>query len=190
MKLKLIFIYFVILALVLGCAKPQIAEMDNARDVVFRAENDEDAVLYGRSSLVRARDALQRMQVEADSKRYDAAKTHAAEAITAAERAITEGRTGAARARSEAESLLVELRPALEETARNINGARYSLLDIDYTQLNRDLISASDTLDNAEADYADGRYMDAADKGRTTRAIIGSINEKITSAATISSRKK
>jgi len=182
MKLKYIISGFVVLALLAACAKPPIAEMDSAKEAVFRAENDEAAVLYGSGSLSRAKDSLRRMQTEADSKRYDAAKTHAAEAVSAAERAIADGKTGLARARSEAESLIAGLKPAIEETERNINGARYSQLKLDFNQINRDFKNAKDTAEQAETDQAMGRYQNALDKGNSVRAALGSINQQIAGA--------
>jgi hypothetical protein len=182
MKLRYIFIGFVVLLLAAGCAKLPQAEMDSAKEAVFRAENDENAVLYGASSLARARDALRRMQVEADSKRYEAAKTHAAEAIAAAERAITDGQAAAVRAKTESESMIAGLKPVVEETERNLNGARYNQLNLDYNQLNTQLNTARDSVDAAEVDIARGKYQDALDKGRTARATLGDINERISSA--------
>jgi hypothetical protein len=182
MKLKSILLGFIIMALLAGCAKPPLAEMDSAREAVFRAENDEAAVLYGGGSLSRARDALRRMQVEADSKRYDAAKTHAAEAIAAADRAIADGKTGLARAKSDSENLIAGLRPAIEETERNINGARYSLLNLDYDRMNREVKNARETTDQAEADQAMGKYQDAIEKGRSVRVALGAINQQIADA--------
>jgi hypothetical protein len=179
MKLKYILLSLVVIALVLGCAKPPLEEMQKAREAVFKAENDENAVAYGGGSLARARDALRRMQVEADSKRYDAAKNNANEAIQAAERAIADGQTAAARAKNEAEAMVAGLRPALEETERNLNGARYNQLRLDYGALNRDLNSARDSVEMAETDYAMARYQSAIDTGRAARATLTSINERI-----------
>ena len=192
MKLKFIYIITALatLALVFSCAKPPLAEMENAREAVFRAENDEDAVIYGGSTLARARDSIRRMQIEADEKRYDSAKTYAAEAVAAADRAIAEGKAGAARARDEAAALLAGLVPALEDAERNINGAQYSNLDMDYDALRRDLNNANDTLDGAQTDQAQGRYNDAVEKGMDVRSTVGSINLRISDAATASSRKK
>jgi len=182
MRVKFVFIVCIVAALVFGCAKPPIAEMDSAKEAVFKAENDENAVVYASGTLARAKDSLRRMQVEADSKRYDAAKTHAAEAKTQAEKAIADGKAAAARAKDESASLVSGLRAELDETRRNINGARYSQLNLDYDSLNRDYNSASDTTDQAEVDETQGKYNDALEKGRRVRATLSDINQKISYA--------
>jgi hypothetical protein len=182
MKLKYIFFFCGIFLLLMACAKPPIAEMDSAREAVFRAENDADAVQYGYSSLARARSALNSMQAEADSKRYDAAKTHAAEAIAAAERAITEGKSGAERVKNEASSVISGLKGEIEETSRNVNGARYSLLDLDYDSLDRTIVNAYDTSDLAEIEQVFGRYQDALNKAMNVRSDLSDINNMVANA--------
>jgi hypothetical protein len=184
MRVKFIYIFCIVAALVFSCAKPPIAEMDSAKEAVFRAENDENAVVFASGTLARARDSLRRMQVEADSKRYDAAKTHAQEAKTQAEKAIADGKAASLRANDESSTLVSGLRAELDETRRNINGARYSQLNLDYDSLNRDYNSASDTTDQAEADQAQGKYQDALDKGRIVRSTLSDINQKISYAVT------
>jgi len=185
MKTKNIAVINAILALALmaavvaGCASPPTTEMDNAREAVFRAENDSDAVMYGNNSLTRARDAIRRMETEAESKRYDTAKTAAAEAIAAAERAIADGRAGAARARDEAAAALANLPAEIEETGRNINGARYSQLDLDYAALEGDLKITSNLADQAARDQMQGKYQGAMDKARNVRANLADINQTI-----------
>ena len=190
MKVKYLLTFCIILIVITGCAKPPIAEMENAREAVFKAENDEDAVLYAGAMLTRARDALKRMQDAADSKQYDAAKTHAEDAISAAEKAITDGKAAAVRARDESTSMLRGLRELLDETERNINGARYSLLDLDYNDLGREFTNAGNTVDRAELDHSRGNYQDALDNSRRARSAISSINERISNAATAVSHKK
>jgi len=190
MKVKYILAICTVLFVIIGCAKPPIAEMDSAREAVFRAENDEDAVLYAGTTLARARDALKQMQDSADSKQYDAAKTHAEEAISAAEKAITDGKAAAARARDEASTMLRGLRDSLDETERNINGARYSLLDLNYDDLGREFSNASGSVDRAESDHMQGNFQDSLDNARRARSTLSSINERISSAATASSPKK
>jgi len=184
MKFRYIPVVCVILALVAGCAKPPLAEMESAREAVFRAENDANAAQFAASSLARARDALRLMESEADSKRYDAAKTHAMEAIAASEKAIADGQAAAVRARDEAASLLSNLRPEIEDTSRNVNGARYSQLDLDYDQLDSEISKAYDVTDSAENDQAQGRYQDAIDKAMEVRSDLSGINQRVSGAVT------
>ena len=192
MKLKPICIVSVLLALglIVGCATPPTEEMNNAIEAVTRAENDADAVMYGGASLARARDALRRMQAEADSKRYDAAKTLAGEAIAAADKAIADGQAGAARAREEAASLLANLRPMITETEQGINSARTAGLPLDYTGLNRDFDDACLKADQAETAFADGQYQECLENGRIALAGLSDINQKLSNAAISIARKK
>ena len=171
-----------------GCAKPPEEEMQNAIEAVFRAENDPNAVLYANSTLMRARTAIQQMHAEADHKRYDAAKNFAQEAISLAERAIAEGKTGAARVTEESSSLIGNLRQEVEETERNVNGARYSQLKLDYNQLEKEIISAHESADKIERDQANGNYQEALQGAKDLRADLASINQRIAGAAVV--RKK
>jgi len=190
MKLIPIYIVCVLLALgITGCAKPPTEEMNMAVEAVTRAENDADAVLYAGNTLARARDTLNRMRAEAESKRYDAAKTLAAEAIAAAERAVADGRTGAARAREEAASLLLSLRPEIEQTGQGIQSARNAGLRLDYNELNRDYEAARQSADQAEVALAGNRFQDALERGRSSRAALSGINQKLTDAVTSISSK-
>jgi len=184
MKAKYIPFLCLILSIVLACAKPPLAEMESAREAVFRAENDADAARFAAGTLARARDALRSMESEADSKRYDAAKIHAMEAIAAAEKAIADGQTASVRTRNEAASLLSSLKPEIEETSRNVNGARYSELALDYDQLDREISNAYDVTDRAENDQAQGRFQDAIDKANEVRSTLFGINQRVSNAVT------
>ncbi|MDR0444369.1 MAG: HEPN domain-containing protein [Treponema sp.] len=173
-----------------GCAKPPIAEMDSAKEAVLRAENDDDAVKYAGSFLTRARDALKQMESAAESKRYDAARTHAAEAVTLAEKAVLEGKAGGIRAREAAAAMLSGLRPAIDEADKNIKAAQSANLALDYPQLNRELDGARRDTEGGENDQAMGRHQEALEKGRNARASLGSINQALSNAVTAVSRKK
>jgi len=188
MKVKLIYIFCIVMVLFLGCAKPPIEEMEKAREAVFKAENNANAVQYASGTLSRARDAIRRMEMEADSKNYEAAKAHAAEAIAAAEKAINDGRIGAQRANEEANSLISGLRVEIDETTRNVASARYSQLALDYNALDKAIVNAHNTTDQAEVDQLMGRNQEALEKARTVRANLNDINQKIANAAT--GRKK
>jgi predicted S18 family serine protease len=183
MKFNPVYIFCILIILVIGCAKPPQAEMDDAREAVFRAQNNADAVQFAGSILERARESLQRMEDEAGNKRYDAAKSHATEAISMAERAILEGRALALRAGDESAALISNLRPEIEETERNVNGARYSLLDLDYDVLEREIINAHEAADRAEASQAEGRFQDALGIARELREDLSNINNRVAGAA-------
>jgi PBP1b-binding outer membrane lipoprotein LpoB len=174
-----------------ACAKPPTEEMNNAVSAVTRAENDADAVTYAGNTLLRARDAINRMQTEAEAKRYDAAKTYAAEAVNAAEKAIADGRTGASRAREEAAALIGDLRTSITETEAAAGAARQvKNIQLDFNLINQDLDAAKRTTDQAEVSLAGSNYNDARDKARVVRGILGDVNSRIAAAGTAAGRKK
>jgi len=173
-----------------ACAKPPTEEMNSAYEMVTRAENDLDAVTYGGNSLARARDALARMQAEADSKRYDSAKSYAAEALSAAVRSIDEGRAGANRARDEAASLISELQPLVTETEQGINAAKAAGLPLDFKSINEEFICACQNINDAKTSLSEGRYKESLENGKAARSGLGDINRRLSSVATAVSRKK
>jgi len=180
----------VLAALVMGCAKPPTEEMNNATEAVTRAENDSDAVTYAGNSVTRAKDALARMNQEAAAKRYDAAKSYAAEAIAAAERAINEGRAGAARAKDEASALISQLKPLITETEQAIAAARAARLAIDFYAIDRDFDTAQYNANEAQSAFNGKRYQAAIDRGRSARSGLNNINQQLSVAALATSRKK
>jgi len=188
MKVKLLYIFCIALVLFMGCAKPPTEEMDRAREAVFKAENDANAVQYAPGTLARAKDAIKRMEMEADSKNYEAAKNLATEAINAAEKAINDGRANAQRSGEEAGSLISGLRGEIEDTTKNVASARYSQLPLDYNAFDKAIVNAHNTTDQAEADQVMGRNQEALEKAKAVRANLNDINQKIANAAT--GRKK
>jgi hypothetical protein len=130
------------------------------------------------------------MRTEADSKRYDSARVSAAEAVAAAERAISEGRAGVARARQEASDIIGTLGPAITETAQGIGAAKSAGLDLEFGSIDREFNSARNNADQAEAALVQDKCQDAIDKGRAARAGLNSINQRLADAAMSSTRKK
>ncbi|MDR0497869.1 MAG: DUF4398 domain-containing protein [Treponema sp.] len=173
-----------------ACTAPPVDDMNRARDAVIRAENDADAVAYAPNTLVRARDALVRMESEADAKRYDAAKNFAAEAISNAEKAIADGKTGLERAREEASRLINSLRDLLAETSAAINAVRENNMQLDFNALSRDLDTARRTYDEALQSFQANNFLDAIDKAQTVRSLLSSINVRMTETAQAESRKQ
>ncbi|MFP3043910.1 DUF4398 domain-containing protein [Treponema primitia] len=188
------FILITVLALSVflsACAKPPTEEMDNATAALTRAENDPDAVAYGSSSIIRARDALANMKSEAAAKRYDAAKTYAQEVINATERAISDGKAGAQRARDEASNLLTGVRASLGETQKNIDAAKgVKNIQLDFDSINGDFNTAKTQTDQAQTALNTGDYPGSSSKSQSARSLLGNINTKITQASIATSRKK
>ena len=173
-----------------ACATPPVEEMDRANDAVIRAESDPDAVNYAGNLLVLARDTLTRMQSEADARRFDAARNFAAEAINLAERAIVEGRSGAALAREEAANLLNVLSGPLAETTNAVNAARQAgTLDLDFNALSEDLDLARRSYNNARQSLAADNYNDAIALGQDARSLLAYINGRLNQAAQLAVRK-
>jgi hypothetical protein len=181
----------VLLALFAGCAKPPTEEMDAAAEAVSRAEKDTDAALYGTSSLSRAQQSLNTMQEEAAAKRYESAKTYAAEAIGAAERAIADGKAGAQRARDEATNLIAGLRNTAAETEQNLDAAkRVPGIQLDFYTLSNDLDTAKDLTGQAQTSLSGNNYQDAVSKGEVARSLFGDITARISQASIATGRKK
>ncbi|MDR1617653.1 MAG: hypothetical protein LBS06_01240 [Treponema sp.] len=174
-----------------GCAKPPTAEMEAAEAAVAGAENDADAVAYAGGSLIRARDALSRMQEEASAKRYDAARTYAAAAVAATEKALADGKTGAALTKEEASTLIAGLRERIPETERNLKQAESAgNLNLDFDLLERDFESARRDAAGAELSLAEENYPEALRQGRGVRGALSDIDARIAGAAVMVSRKK
>jgi len=191
-KFTIIFAAIFVFGLIfVACAKPPTEEMNKAQDAVTRAENDANAVTYAGNTLIQARDALTRMQSEANAKRYDAAKNFAAEAVAAAEKAIADGKTGAARAKDEATNLVNSLSGSLDETSKALDAARnVKNLKLDVDSLSGDLDSARQTYDHARQNLAANNYKDAVTDGQNVRSALAAINAKLTEAAQATSRKQ
>jgi len=174
-----------------ACATPPAEEMNKAQDAVTRAENDPDALSYAPNTLVRAREALTRMQNEANAKRYDAAKNFAAEAIALAEKAIIDGRTGAARAREEAANLISSLSRPLEETTNALRSAQQTEnVKTDLDAVSDDLDSTRDAYNEARQDLSNDNYPDAASRAQEVRSQIANINSQLNEAMQSASRKQ
>jgi HEPN domain-containing protein len=187
---------FALAALIIGmmvsaCATPPTEEMDKAIDAVTRAENDADAVAYAGGTLTRARGALDQMKVEADAKRYEAAKTYANEAVAAAEKAVTDGRAGAARAREEATRLLSAIKPEIADTETALNAAKQTpALDLDFDSLDGSMAAAKTAYGSAETSLNTGKYAEVAPAAQPIRPILNSIRGELSNAAASISRKK
>ena len=174
-----------------ACSTPPKEEMEKAHDAVIRAENDADAVNFASNTIIRAREALARMEEEAGAKRYEAAKTYAAEAVTLAERAIAEGKTGLSRARNEAENLLNSLVIPLAETSNSLDAAwRTENLRLNFAALEADMVAANKTYGDARQSLGNDRYREAISQGQTVRSLLAGINSALTEGVQAVARKQ
>ena len=188
---KLLFFILGLGLFLFACAKPPTDVMDRAIEALNRAENDINAVLYAPSLLVRAREAFAMMQEEAGSKRFDAARLHAAEVISYSERAMREGNAISTRASNDALTLLNGLQAPLADTETNLNNAKnLPSIELDYNRLDGLLDNAKGTYENAQQSYTNGNYPETMDQGQAVRTILGDINTQISGAAFASARKK
>jgi hypothetical protein len=130
------------------------------------------------------------MREEAGAKRYDSARSLAAEAVAAAEKAISDGKSAAARAREDAAALLNGLKTTVTETESALNNASQQNIDIDGDALAADLLSAKDAIDDAQRSFAAGSYPEASSKGRAARSELENIKARIAEGAQAVSRKK
>jgi flagellar biosynthesis/type III secretory pathway protein FliH len=189
--LAVLFISIGLLLSLESCAKPPIEEMENAESALTRAENNPDAAAYAEDSLIRARDARNRMQVEAEAKRYDTARAYAAETINAAEKALADGRAAAVRAREDAVNLIATLKDSLEETEKALAAARkIPRSSLDFEALSDGLENARRLIAHAEVAVAGNRLREALDRGRAARAALGDLMAAISAGAREVSRKQ
>ena len=173
-----------------ACSTPPTEEMNRAHDAVTMAENDADAVSYAGNTLIRARDSLTRMQTEADAKRYDSAKNLAGEAVSFAEKAIADGKTGAARAREDAVNLLNSLNGPLAETSNSIAVAQQNNMKLDYDKLSEELEQANRGYNEGWQSLQANNFQEASAKAQAVRNQLADINAKITDAVIEVARKK
>ncbi|MDR1902089.1 MAG: hypothetical protein LBQ88_07415 [Treponema sp.] len=179
------------LVLLAACAGPPREEMQKAGEAVNAAENDKDAVTYAGNTLVSAREALDRMREEAALKHYDRAKTSAAEAVKAADRAIAEGQAGALRARETASPQLNSLVPAISEAETIIAEAQeVPDTNLDTAALKQELDAVQQIAQEAQDSFNNNKYEEALDKVQTAATEIGNITGKVSGAVQAASRKK
>ena len=188
---KIIPLILIFLWVFAACATPPIDDMNRAQDAVLRAENDANAVNYASPTLLQARDALSRMQAEADARRYDAARNLAIEAINHAERAIADGRAAEIRAREEAENVIRNLEELMTQTSNAINNARQvPNLQIDFNAISREMDLAQRAFDETRQSFQAGNYRDVISRGQIIRSILSDINSRLAEAVQATSRKQ
>ena len=183
---KTIFLLSGLLILFAACAKPPTEEINKAVEALNRAENDPLVVSMAGNTLSRARDALQKMQDEVDAKRYESAKIFAADVVTLAERAITEGQSATGRTREEAAMIVANVRTMIAETESAFNRARTnSNLQLDLDSIIRGLDTAKSEFDRATQSLQTNNYQDAINRSQTVRTALLAVTAGLNDAAQI-----
>ena len=188
---KAVLLFSALVVILAACAKPPTAEIEAAEAAVTKAENDPDAAAYAESSLTRARNALSRAHTEVNAKRYDSAKSYAAEAVSAAEKAINDGRAAASRSREEANTLLAQVKQLLEETNAALeNAKKVPRVHLDFPALTNGIDSARNDISQAEAANNANRPRESLEKSRSARSALGDIQNRINEGIRDTNRKK
>jgi hypothetical protein len=131
------------------------------------------------------------MRSEAEAKKYDSAKSYAAEVVTASEKAISDGRAAALRSRDEATAQVADLKNALNETQTALDNARQvPRVQLDFDALTEDLDGARRDLTRAESAASANRPQEAIDISRGVRSSLGNIQNRISEGVRGASRKK
>ncbi|MDR0388788.1 MAG: hypothetical protein LBH73_01815 [Spirochaetaceae bacterium] len=179
------------LALASGCAKPPAEEMEAARDAVTRAENNANAVTYAEAGVRRARSALERMYEEANAKRYDAAKSAAAEAVAAAEKAIIDGQAASAKAADDASGLIVSAKSEIQAAEHALDAAwKGGVRNVNFGALNEEAEKAWHSVEQAEMSLAQGRARDALNEAETARRSAAQISLALSEGVRAGTRKQ
>ncbi|MDR1429760.1 MAG: hypothetical protein LBI85_05675 [Spirochaetaceae bacterium] len=195
MRFSKISLYMICAALFLvlasGCAKPPTEEMNAARDAVTRAENNANAAAYAGDGVRRARSALERMDEEANAKRYDAARIAAAEAVAAAEKAISDGQTASARTADNASNLIVAAKTEIQAAEQSLDAAwKSGVRNINFAELNSAAAAAWQSVEQAEMSLAGGRAQDAVNSAEEARGSAARISLALSEGARAGSRKQ
>lgn len=178
------------LVLVAGCAKPPTVEVESARQSIQEARSA-DAGEYAPQSLSGAEDALAALDAELKAqeekfalfRKYDQAKTMAANAQSAGKKAADDAAAAKERARQEATQLLEENKVALEETRGMLKKApRGKGTSMDMAAMQADLDGVAASLSEIESILMGGRYLEAKTKAEAARATIEQVRSEITMA--------
>jgi len=172
------------LAMVMGCAKPPVAEVDAAKAAV-QAAVDAGAGDYAAASLREAQNAVASLEaeVQAQSKKfalmrsYKQAATLAANAKAAGEKAKADAEAGKAQAKADAEALLAQAKTALDEATVALKAApKGKGTEMDIKAMENDLMTVGTQIAEGEAAHMAGKYLES--KAKFEAALNASNNVK------------
>jgi hypothetical protein len=173
-----------------ACASPPTDEMNAARNALSQAQNDPDASTYAGNEVSQAADLVSQMESAAASRKYDQAKTLAAQAVSTAKKAISDGQAAAGAAKNNASTLLSQVKQQYSQTQTSLNNAKTGKLALDYDGMQKELSTAQTNIDAANVSFNNSRYNDATSTLQTVRTNLTSLQARIASGAQAVTRKK
>jgi len=160
-----------------GCAKEPAVEIENARQALAQAETPE-VTEYAPQALAAAKEAFKALDAELAAqkgkfalfRKYEQSKQLAAAALTAAQKAVTDGAAAKARTRNEATALIEQAKAGVAETRTLLASApRGKGSSTDIAALESDLAGVEAVIAEAEALFAQERYLQAKAKASAAR---------------------
>jgi hypothetical protein len=174
----------------LACAKPPQADIDAAKASLETAKTAE-ADIYAPESLKAAEDAISAVQTEVDAqaakfalfRSYEKTKELVAAAKTAADKAKTDADTKKAEVKNEATQLIEAAKAELaaaQDLMKKAPKGKGSKADIEALQ--GDLNTVQPMIDDAQASFNAGKFMDAKNKAMSAKDKGTSVKDAITKA--------
>ena len=167
------------------------ADIDAAKAAVAKADGDGNTQNYAPDFLAAAKDSLTKTLAAVDAKKYADAKALAQATVQAANKAIADGQTGAAKAKDTATALMGTLKASITEVENALAGAKKTRgIKLDFTALTKDLNAAKDQVSAAQTDVSGNNYKSAIQKGEAARSSLADLLNRIAEGVRAASRKK
>lgn len=166
-------------------------DIDAAKAAVAKADADGNTQNYAPDSLAVAKDSLAKTLAAVDAKKYTDAKALAQATVQAANKALADGQTGAAKAKDSATALIGTLNASVTEAENALAGAKKTRgIKLDFTALTKDLNAAKAQVSAAQTDVSGNNYKSAIQKGEAARSALAELLNRIAEGVRAASRKK
>jgi len=175
------------LALLAGCAKPPLQDIQAAKAMVDQA-TAEGASDYASAQLTDAQNAATALDAELQAQEkkfalfrsYKQTMTLAADLKTKGETAVTAAKAGKEQAKNEAQTLINEAKASREEANSALATApagKGSKADIDA--LKADVQGVDTSLGAADAAFNEGRFLEAKAKAQAAKAAADTVKAQV-----------
>jgi hypothetical protein len=182
----------VVLALLVGCAKPPTADINAAQAALQTAEQNPDVTTYAPDQLKAAQDKLAQLQSELDlqakkgalSRNYDAAKNLALETTAAADALSSEAEAAKQVAKNNAAAAIDELTKTLIPQAQSgiAMARRVRGIKLDFAALTAALNQARTQTAEAQTAYNNGDYATALSTADAVKSALAQESTQVADA--------